>query len=103
MFITIGREDWPCSHEIVAAVHGLVCTENLDKSLRENYHFSMVIESIRKFNHAVPFVPYKIHTVSGETYEVPHPDFISIAPRGHLSFSLIPRIVETSRTTSALC
>ncbi len=42
----------------------------------------VAIESIRKFNHAVPFVPYEIDTVSGETYEVPHPDFVMIAPRG---------------------
>ncbi len=42
----------------------------------------MVIESIRKFNHAVPFVPYEIRTVSGETYEIPHPDFILVPPKG---------------------
>ena len=42
----------------------------------------MVIESIREFNHTVPFVPYEIHTASGERYEVPHPDFISISPKG---------------------
>jgi hypothetical protein len=42
----------------------------------------VVIKSIREFNHAVPFVPYEIHMASGESYEVPHPDFISISPRG---------------------
>jgi hypothetical protein len=42
----------------------------------------MVIKSIREFNRAVPFVPYEIHTASSESYEVPHPDFISISPRG---------------------
>ncbi len=42
----------------------------------------MVIESIREFNRAVPFLPYEIHTASGESYTVPHPDFISISPRG---------------------
>ena len=42
----------------------------------------MVIESIREFNRAVPFVPYEIHTAGGESYEVPHPDFISISPKG---------------------
>jgi hypothetical protein len=41
----------------------------------------VVIESIRKFNHAVPFVPYEIRTVRGETYEVPHPDFILVPPK----------------------
>ena len=42
----------------------------------------MVIESIRKFNRAVPFVPYEIRTVSGESYEVAHPDFITVSPKG---------------------
>jgi hypothetical protein len=42
----------------------------------------VVIESIRKFNRAVPFVPYEIRTVSGETYDVVHPDFITVSPRG---------------------
>jgi hypothetical protein len=42
----------------------------------------VVIDSIREFNRAVPFVPYEIHTVSGENYEIPHPDFILVAPRG---------------------
>lgn len=42
----------------------------------------MVIDSIREFNRAVPFVPYEIHTVSGEIYEIPHPDFILVPPRG---------------------
>jgi hypothetical protein len=42
----------------------------------------MVIESIREFNRAVPFGPYEIHTASGERYVVPHPDFVSISPRG---------------------
>ena len=42
----------------------------------------MVIESIREFNRAVPFVPYEIRMASGEQYSVPHPDFISISPKG---------------------
>jgi len=41
----------------------------------------MVIKSIRELNHALPFVPYEVHMASGETYEVPHPDFVSISPR----------------------
>lgn len=65
----------------------------------------MVIESIRQFNRSVPFVPYEVHTNGGETYTVPHPDFISISPRGsfvviidkhdrphHLSAILIERV-----------
>jgi hypothetical protein len=27
-------------------------------------------------------VPYEIYTASGESYEVPHPDFVSISPKG---------------------
>ena len=42
----------------------------------------MVIESIREFNRAVPFVPYEIRTVGGDRYTVPHPDFISISLKG---------------------
>jgi hypothetical protein len=42
----------------------------------------VVIQSIRQFNRAVPFVPYEIHMASGERHEVPHPDFISVAPLG---------------------
>jgi hypothetical protein len=43
----------------------------------------MVIESIRQFNRSVLFVPYEIHMASGEKYRVPHPDFISVSPRGN--------------------
>jgi hypothetical protein len=42
----------------------------------------MVIKSIREFNNAVPFQPYEIRTVSGETFTVPHPDFILVSPKG---------------------
>jgi len=39
---------------------------------------------MREFNRAVPFRPYEIRMVSGESYRVPHPDFVSIGPRGSL-------------------
>jgi hypothetical protein len=42
----------------------------------------MVIDSIREFNRTLTFVPYEIHMTSGERYTVPHPDFISISPKG---------------------
>jgi hypothetical protein len=42
----------------------------------------MVIESIREFNRTVPFLPYEIHTASGERFVVPDPDFVSISPKG---------------------
>jgi hypothetical protein len=44
----------------------------------------MVIQTIREFNRAIPFKPYRIRMVSGETYDVPHPDFLSISPKGSL-------------------
>ena len=54
----------------------------LDSGTDCPYWFGMVIESIREFNRAVPFVPYQVRMNGGETYVVPHPDFISISPRG---------------------
>ncbi len=42
----------------------------------------MVLTSIREFNRAVPFKPYEIRMVSGQSFEVPHPDFIGISPKG---------------------
>jgi hypothetical protein len=44
----------------------------------------MVISSIRELNRAVPFKPYKIQMVSGESFLVPRPDFISVSPKGSL-------------------
>jgi hypothetical protein len=60
----------------------------------------MVIGSIREFNRAVPFVPYQIRTVSGERYTVPHPDYISIPPRG--SFVVIIDAKDRPHHLSAL-
>ena len=42
----------------------------------------MVIQSIREFNHATPFRSYEIRMASGERYRVPHPDFVSVSPKG---------------------
>jgi hypothetical protein len=44
----------------------------------------MVIESIRTLNRSTPFQPYEIRMASGERHLVPHPDFISISPKGSL-------------------
>ncbi len=41
-----------------------------------------VVENIRDFNNAIPFEPYEIKMVSGERYEVQHPDFVSIPRNG---------------------
>jgi hypothetical protein len=70
----------------------------------------MVLESIRAFNHAAPFQPYVIRMTSGETHRVPHPDFVSISPKGsfvvvidrnerphHLSTLLIEEAVLSNR------
>ena len=54
----------------------------LDNSPAQDYINAMVLTSMREFNRAVPFRPYKIRMVSGESFEVPHPDFISISPKG---------------------
>jgi hypothetical protein len=60
----------------------------------------MVIDSIREFNRAVPFNPYEIHTASGERYTVPHPDFISISPKG--SFVVVIDAKERPHHLSSL-
>ena len=60
----------------------------------------LVIASIREFNRAVPFKPYRIRMVSGESFEVPHPDFISISPKG--SFVVVIDEDECPHHLSAL-
>jgi hypothetical protein len=60
----------------------------------------MVIDSIREFNRSVPFTPYEIQTVSGERYQVPHPDFISISPKG--SFVIVIDAKERPHHLSSL-
>jgi hypothetical protein len=39
------------------------------------------VESIRQLNRAVPFLPYEIHTKSGQSYLVKHPDFVCVSPK----------------------
>jgi hypothetical protein len=60
----------------------------------------MVIASIREFNRSVPFTPYEIQTVSGKRYVVPHPDFISISPKG--SFVVVIDAKERPHHLSSL-
>lgn len=64
----------------------------LDRFARRNEFCLMVIESIRQFNRAVPFVPYEIHTASTECYDAPHPDFIVVSPKGSSLSCSIQRI-----------
>jgi hypothetical protein len=79
--------------------------EGIDNPSETRHKCFMVIQSIRDFNRAVPFEPYEIQMVSGERFQVPHPDFISISSRGthvvvmdskdcshHLSSLLIERV-----------
>jgi hypothetical protein len=73
---------------------------SLDKRVVQTYEFFVVIESIRQFNRAVPFLPYEIHIASGEHYDVPHPDFISISPRG--SFVVVIDAKERPHHLNAL-
>lgn len=47
----------------------------------------MVLTSIRESNRAVPFKPHEIRKVGGESFKVPHPDFVFISPKG--SFVLL--------------
>lgn len=42
----------------------------------------MLVEAIREYTRAAPFVPFEIRTNGGERLRVPHPDFVFIAPRG---------------------
>ena len=77
--------------------------EHLENSVCENYSSLVVIESIRKFNHAVPFVPYQIRTVSGETYEIPHPDFILVPPKGSYVVVIDPKDPKEAPNHIARC
>ncbi len=37
---------------------------------------------MRDLLRAVPFRPFTIHLADGRKHEVPHPDFLSISPKG---------------------
>jgi len=73
---------------------------SLDNSAARGYTFRMVIASIREFNRAVPFKPYEIRMVSSQRYKVPHPDFISISPKG--SFVILFDADESPHHLSSL-
>jgi hypothetical protein len=60
----------------------------------------MVIQSIREFNRANPFVPYEITMTSGQRYRVPHPDYLSISPRG--TFVIVFEKDETPHHLSSI-
>lgn len=41
-----------------------------------------MIEEIRRLLTATPFRPFEIVLSNGNRYAVPHPDFVSISPKG---------------------
>lgn len=42
----------------------------------------MRADDLRKVREAVPFQPFDIVLADGRAFGIPHPDFISIAPKG---------------------
>jgi hypothetical protein len=42
----------------------------------------MKAEDIRKMQEAVPFRPFSLVLADGRAFPVPHPDFLSISPKG---------------------
>ena len=63
----------------------------------------MHADTIKDVLHAQPFQPFTIHTVSGETYLVDHPDFATLTRGGRTIYINIPggegehiRILDTA-------
>ncbi len=42
----------------------------------------MRAEDIRKVHDAVPFKPFSLVLADGRAFRVPHPDFLSVSPKG---------------------
>lgn len=42
----------------------------------------MNAEDIRRLHSAMPFKPFSLVLAEGRSFRVPHPDFLSIAPKG---------------------
>ena len=67
------------------------------------YALLMHAETLKEILHAQPFQPFTVHTVSGETYLVDHPDFVWLPGRGQTIYIHLPggegqrvRIVDTA-------
>ena len=60
----------------------------------------MLIDAIREYNQASPFVPYEIRTNGGKRLRVPHPDFVFISPRG--SWVMVTDLDERPRHISSI-
>jgi hypothetical protein len=37
-----------------------------------------MLRKIQELMQATPYVPFVIHTADGKSYEIPHPDFVSV-------------------------
>jgi hypothetical protein len=42
----------------------------------------MTIQQLRAAHHATPFRPFTLHMADGRSFQVPHPDFLSMSPSG---------------------
>jgi hypothetical protein len=42
----------------------------------------MTAEQIYRHFEATPFVPFRVHMASGNSADVPHPDFMHLSPTG---------------------
>ena len=67
------------------------------------YSALMHAEILRQILHTQPFQPFTVHTVSGETYPVNHPDFVLLPQGGRTIYIHLPggdgervRIVDTA-------
>jgi hypothetical protein len=60
---------------------GTLTSHNFDNPQEARHKGLVVIQSIREFSRAMPFKPFEIQMVSGERYDVPHPEFIFISPK----------------------
>ena len=52
---------------------------------------TVTAEELREIQHASPFRPYTIRMADGRSFQVPHPDFVWIAPRGRTLVVAQPR------------
>lgn len=46
----------------------------------------MISDLIRDYLHAVPFQSFVIQMTDGRIFEVPHPDFAAVSPKGRTVF-----------------
>jgi hypothetical protein len=54
----------------------------LQANPRYRKHLAMKADDLRALQHAVPFQAFSLALADGRSFDVPHPDFISVAPKG---------------------